>query len=357
MLHPFFNLNTVGTYRSSSDRPNFQFNPVRDIEISELVRKCIIPLDKNHSIVENDFKGLEVGTNACYNLDPKLIKYVKDSTLDMHRDQAMDLFFLPLEYFAQKMDTSKEVRHLSKNGFVFPEFYGDWYKSICPQMWEQIGLRNLKGPDGKSLYEWLRKHGIKELGRCDFDGDAEEGTFEHHVMKVERKLWSMFRVYKQWKTDFYEQYLKRGYFDSLTGFRYEGFFEKNQVTNFPAQGSGFHLLLQTLIWYLKENRKQKMRCKVGAQIHDSMFTNVPNKMLDEHSALMHELVSVRLKKEWKWIVVPMEAETEISPSHTTWFDKRSVEFNYDMTTYRYDGIDYLTSDSLLNQLREDILTK
>lgn len=362
-VHPFFNLNTALSYRSSSDRPNFQFNPVRDAEIAELVRKAVIPLSPKHALVENDFKGLEVGTSCCYNLDPKLIEYVKNPKLDMHRDMAMELFKLPLEFFTSKKPGSKEIRHLSKNGFVFPQFYGDWYKSVTPAMWESIGQRDLRGPDGKSLYEWLKRKGIDGCGACEYDSNGKpvepvRGTFEHHVMKIENDFWGRrFKVYKRWKRTFWESYLKKGYFDSLTGFRYDGIvFEKNQVTNIPIQGSGFHMLLQTLIWYLKKNRKMKMGCKVGAQIHDSMFTNVPIKLLDEHSALMHELVSVKLAEQWKWINVPMEVETEISPPGTTWFDKRAVTFNSDMTTYNFNGVDYLSSDKLLEALTENILT-
>lgn len=358
MVRPFFNLNTAKSYRSSCDSPNFQFNPTRDIIQAELVRKSIIPLTKDHSIVENDFKGLEVAGAACQTMDPKLIKYVKNPKLDMHRDRAMGMFFLDLEFFANKGKGSKEIRHLAKNGFVFPEFYGDFYKQITPLVWEAIGQRDLLGPDGKSLYKWLKRHGIKECGACDFDGEAVPGTLEYHIMKMERELWSEFKVYKKWKKDFWEAYLRNGYFDSMTGFRYSGVpFKKNQVTNIPIQGSSFHCLLQVLIWYLKKIKKIKLKTKVGAQIHDSVFSYVRNDQLDDHSALITDLVSRKLREHWDWIVVPMEIETEIAPSETTWFDKKTVVFNRDMTTYNYSGKDYLSSVELLNAIREDILTK
>ena len=46
-VHPSYNLNTVATYRSSSDKPNFQNIPVRDFEIGDLIRSCYIPYPDN----------------------------------------------------------------------------------------------------------------------------------------------------------------------------------------------------------------------------------------------------------------------------------------------------------------------
>ena len=43
VIHPFFNLHLVKTYRSSSDSPNFQNIPKRDKEAMQIVRKAIYP--------------------------------------------------------------------------------------------------------------------------------------------------------------------------------------------------------------------------------------------------------------------------------------------------------------------------
>lgn len=63
-LHPFFNLHTVRSYRSSSDTPNFQNFPVRDKEVAEIIRRLFIA-SRDSVLVENDFKGIEVGVSAC----------------------------------------------------------------------------------------------------------------------------------------------------------------------------------------------------------------------------------------------------------------------------------------------------
>jgi DNA polymerase I-like protein with 3'-5' exonuclease and polymerase domains len=348
-LHPFFNLNTVISFRSSSDSPNFQNYPARDPEISAMIRRAFIPR-KGCVLVENDFKGVEVGVSACYNKDSNLIAYVKNPNLDMHRDMAMELFFL------KKHQVSKPIRHESKNNFVFPQFYGDWFKSIADTLWWQIDLRKLLGPDGKSLYLHLAKHGITECGECDYDSDDEpaENTFEYHVMKTERKLWrKMFPEYSQWKKDYFEAYLKKGFFDSYTGFRYEGIFERNQVVNFPIQGSAFHCLLWSLIQNQKELKRKRAERLIIGQIHDSMISDVPVRELDDHNGLIKEIIESRLPKHWKWIIVPLKVETELVAPGMTWADKKGLDIDMSGDTRRFllDGKPFVTRKALFNAMK------
>src|ERR1044072_3826945 len=56
-LHPVFNLASARTYRSSSDSPNFQNFPVRDKEISKIIRSHFIP-SPDSVLVDNAFKGI-----------------------------------------------------------------------------------------------------------------------------------------------------------------------------------------------------------------------------------------------------------------------------------------------------------
>ena len=63
-LHPNFNLHIARTYRSSSDRPNFQNIPKRDIQAQEICRRAIIPSPGN-MLLEADYSGIEVAIAAC----------------------------------------------------------------------------------------------------------------------------------------------------------------------------------------------------------------------------------------------------------------------------------------------------
>lgn len=317
-LHPVFNLHTVVTYRSSSDSPNFQNMPERDSRISSIVKRCFIARP-GHILVDCDFKGIEVGVAACYNKDPVLISYLKDPRKDMHRDMAMQLFFL------KKREVTKEIRHAAKNQFVFPQFYGDWYLNCARGLWEYAERNRLKGPDGKPLLRHLRKHGIGELGALDSQARPEPGTFEYHVRQVENNFWHRrFRVYNKWRERWWKNYIGCGYFKTLTGFRVLSVLPRNAVINYPVQGSAFHCLLWSLIQISKEMKRKRMKSKIVGQIHDSITADIHLDEIDDYLEIVHEVTNVRLRAKYPWIIVPLVIEYEFCPIGASWFEKRPV---------------------------------
>ncbi len=319
-LHPSFNLHTARTYRSSSDSPNFQNFPVRDKEIAKLIRSQFIA-SKGCVLVENDFKGIEVSMSACYHHDPVFISYITTPGKDMHRDMAAQLYCL------KPAQVDKDIRYGAKNKFVFPQFYGDFYVECARSLWEWIDKGKLKGPDGNSLFDHLRREGIRCLGKCDPEQEPKEGSFEYHVKEVEDDFWNnRFRKYGEWRRQWYREYLDKGYFDLLTGFRIYGSFPRNAVVNYPVQGSAFHCLLWTLIQVNRALRKYHMRSKVVGQIHDSLIGDIRIDELRDYLSLLEEITSVGLPKHWPWIIVPMVIETEIAPVGGNWFQKKEVKF-------------------------------
>lgn len=315
-IHPVFNLHIPATFRSSSDSPNTQNIPIRDPEIASLIRPCFIPRRANGQICEYDFSGLEVRVNACYNHDPKLIKYIKDPSTDMHRDMAMECYIL------RKGQVTKDTRYCAKNKFVFPEFYGDWYFSCSQSLWTAIDRMKLMTANGVPLKEHLRKKGITSLGVLDPDMEPRPGTFIHHIRQVEKRFWNeRFKVYTQWKMDWWDAYLEKGHFDLLTGFRCQGMMDRKQASNYPAQGSAFHCLLWCLIQIQKALRKYHMKTVLIGQIHDSALADVAKGELKDYVSIAHEIMSKKLREHWKWIIVPMEAECEVAPVGKSWFEK------------------------------------
>lgn len=135
-LHPTFNLHTVTTYRSSSSDPNFQNIPKRDAEAMRITRQALYP---HHGcmIVEADFASLEVMISACYHKDPTMLEYLRTGG-DMHLDMAKQIFM------ADDLDKSKlghgTLRQAAKNGFVFPQFYGDYYANNAKHLCEWVDL-------------------------------------------------------------------------------------------------------------------------------------------------------------------------------------------------------------------------
>ncbi len=321
-VHPFFNLHTVTTYRSSSDSPNFQNVPKHDPEIKQLVRRAFVARP-GRQIVEEDFKGIEVGVATCYHHDPKMLDYLNDKTKDMHRDMAMECFLLPRE------EVTEQIRFQGKGGFVFPQFYGDWYIDCARSLWGAIRKMNLVTTSGVPLAKHLRAQGIRELGALNPKQEPREGTFEAHIKKVERRFWEKrFPVYAQWKRDWYDDYKKKGWFGTLTGFVCKGYMKKNEVINYPVQGSAFHCLLWALSRIvLEELDRRKMKTLIVGQIHDSIVADVPEAEVEDYIHLCRRVMLKLLRRAWPWIIVPLDIEAEVAPVDGSWVDKVKREMD------------------------------
>lgn len=305
---------------NSSDRPNFQNIPIRDKLIGKLIRRCFVPRD-GHVLVEVDFKQLEVAVGACYHRDPRMIEYL-ESGYDFHRSLAAELYML------EEDEVNAEVRYCAKNKFVFPEFYGSYFAQCAPSLWEAIDTMNLTTAIGRPLKEHLVEQGISDLGKAKSDWDTGrietgESTFMDHVREVEQEFWGeRFCVYAEWKEKWWQQYLKRGWFELLTGFREDGLYSRNDVINHPVQGAAFHCLLWTLTELVKWLSKSKMKSMVVGQIHDSMLCDVHRDELDCFLGKVQELATVRLQEAWRWIVVPLAVDVAIAEEN--WFEKRGL---------------------------------
>jgi len=243
ILHTIFSLVIAITYRSSSSYVNFQNQPNRDLESMNLIRGAIYPL-KGFQNLGIDYSGIEVATGCFYHKDPQMIKYVTDPTTDMHKDMAIQLYKLDSLDKSHKGTEhnpgEKNLRQGGKNGFVFPEFYGDYFVHCAENLWKWA--KNVILKNGIPIADHLKAQGIGTLKK-----------FTEHVEAVEKDFWeNRFRVYNRWKEEWYQSYLEKGYFDMLTGFRCQGIMNKKQICNSPIQGTAFHLLL----WSFTEMNRQ-----------------------------------------------------------------------------------------------------
>jgi len=319
-IHPFFNLNIVKTFRSSSDSPNFQNIPRHNKEIQKLVRTAITARSGNH-LVELDYSGIEVAVAACYHKDPNMIEYITNPKKDMHRDTAMEVFKLT------KDQVTSDIRFNAKNNFVFPQFYGDWYIKCARELWNNMNSKKLKTKDGILLIDHIAKKGIYELGELDSEQKPRKGTFERHVQQIEKKFWEeRFKVYAEWKKKWYYKYLDKGWMLTKTGFICQGFMKRNEIINYPVQGSAFHCLLWSLTRLVKyELKKHKMKTLIVGQIHDSILADVPEEELEDYLILANNVTTKQLVRKWKWIDVPLEVEAEVCPVGGSWVDKEEME--------------------------------
>lgn len=317
-LYPSFLLHTVATYRSSSSEPNMQNLSKRDKEAMEVVRRAIVPRP-GHRIVEVDFSGLEVSIAACYHKDPRMISYLNDPSSDMHADMAHDIFKLPL--YNERPEGFGTLRQAAKNGFVFPEFYGDYFEPCAYSMacnWCKLPRSGIWGAEdgvklaGKPIAGHLIGQGIDSLS-----------SFADHIQNVEHDFWNKrFRVYNRWRKDWYAEYQRTGSFEMKTGFRCAGVMGKNMVINYPIQGAAFHCLLWTLIRLV--DRVRGWRSVVIGEVHDSALLDVHPDEFDEIVALCRKLATADLAKAWKWIYIPLRVEVQASVVDGSWAEMEVI---------------------------------
>lgn len=335
-LHPSFNLaggledeqkGGAMSYRGSSSNPNLHNMPIRNKETGKLIRSAVIAPD-DYFLAELDHSTIEVRVAGAVTGDSVLIDYVKHSPpKDMHRDRAMELFYLAADQVVKK-----GTRDASKNKFVFPQFYGSYYIDCALAIWEAMersDYRVGKLVDGQvvdsdvTIKEHLKKHGIKERGPCDEEQKPKKGTFEYHVKEVEENMWNnVFKEYTEWKKRSYEKYLRTGIVEMPTGFVARGAYRKNQVLNLPIQGPAFHILLWGIIHLQKELERLKMRSYIVGHIHDCMLAYIHKKEVQQFLTLAKEVMTKWIRKAWKWIIVPLEIEVDIVPKGLTWNDKQ-----------------------------------
>jgi len=316
-IHPSFNLHLVRTFRSSSDKPNFQNIPIRDEEAMQTVRKALYPRP-GHQLLEVDYSGLEVRIACCYHKDPTMVKYIKNPASDMHGDMAKQIFKLPK--LNKSIPEHKTLRDAAKNGFVFPEFYGDYYKNcaeglackwgVLPQSRWKEG-QGIKMPEG-NLSDHLISKGIKSYKQ-----------FEEHIKDIEDDFWkNRFPHYARWKKQWWATYQKYGYLDMKTGFRCSGVMTHNEVINTPVQGAAFHCLLWSFIRLDEIMREEKWGTRLIGQVHDSIVLDVNPKELHHVANTVRRVPCINLPEAWKWIIVPLSVNMELSGIDESWADKK-----------------------------------
>lgn len=319
-MHPSFNLHLVVTYRSSSDRPNFQNIPKRDKIAMKITRKALYPRP-GHQLLEVDYGQLEVRIAACYNQDTQLIYDIIKG--DMHADMAAQIF--KIDNFDKHIPEHAYLRNAAKSGFVFPQFYGDYFKNCAEYLACQWG----ELPKGT----WTYDKGVivdQEEGRTLAKHLIGKGihnytAFENHLKDIESDFWGRrYKRYARWKEKHWLQYQKTGYVDLLTGFRCQGLMSKNDAINYPIQGSAFHCLLWSFIELDKFLCTYKWRSRLIGQVHDSMILDVYPKEL--HSVIGHikKITTEDLPKAWDWINVPLEVDFEICDVDASWADKKEL---------------------------------
>ena len=73
---------------------------------------------------------------------------------------------------------------------------------------------------------------------------------------------------------------------------------------------------------MKWTKKNRMRTKIVGQIHDSIVADVHVDELDDFLAKTKQVMTKDVRREWPWVIVPLEVECEISDRN--WYEKKEV---------------------------------
>lgn len=308
VVHPDYRLDTARTMRSSCLDPNAHNTPKRNEESKRIIRTGWVPPPLMR-MWELDYSGMEVSTSAMYHKDPTFIKYLVTPGTDMHRDQACNVWLLEQEdlvsdgFTEEEAGWAKKVRFFIKNMWTFPQFYGDYFGSCAPQLWETcIDNLDLKTGTGIRLIDNLEDHGITTLKQ-----------FTSHCEEQEHKLWDeRFPVYTEWKKEVNDFYLRHGYVETYLGFVFNGLLDRKQTANYPIQGTAFHLLLWAL-WRINDiSKRDKWVSYPISQVHDSVI----GYSLPEEEPMLIETVkkvcTEEIVDEFPFINVPLGIEIEFS---------------------------------------------
>lgn len=300
-LHPFYPLSGPRTFRSSSNSPNLQNIPKRWPYAKQMIRRCMFP-SKPGCFFEADYSSLEVGIGACYHKDPNMLKYLQGHG-DMHRDAAIDAFLLH-----ENPDLmTKPLRQGGKNGFVFPEFYGDYYGNCAVELWKNYVLKE-KLSDGTSVKTWLARKGIKTFE-----------DFKEHMKEVEHILWNeRFKDFGQWRNDMYQEYVRTGQYWNKTGFPYHGIMNKKDSSNYAVQGSAFHVNLYAMTELDKEIVRNKYNSYMCGEIHDAIIGVITPEELNDFIPLLQTVMVDRCKERFPWVISPLAVEIEVAPMNKSW---------------------------------------
>jgi DNA polymerase I-like protein with 3'-5' exonuclease and polymerase domains/uracil-DNA glycosylase len=309
MIHPYFSINNIDSYRSGSSSPNLQNTPKRDKVALKTVRSLFFPL-KGHKLAEYDYRGLEVCGSAGVTQDKNLVKFVNDMTLDMHRDMACILFKLKPE------QVTKALRQETK-GFVFAEFYGSYYALVAKSSWKSLNARGAEKMFGMNIMAHIKTFGIHSYE-----------DWEEHCKNAEEHLWGvMFPDYKEWRKVTYQDFCDYGEIYYETGFTYKGPATRNSVLNAPAQGGSFHLNLWAITRIQEEIDRLELKSRLIGEIHDSMLWSI----YPPEEAIVDKLVwkygTQLVKKEFEFVSnINLMIEKSIGEVDSPWSEIKEVGY-------------------------------
>lgn len=315
-VYPFTNFNIPRTYRPSMSGPNLANIPKREKEAKLLVRRGIVA-PPGMELMEMDYEGIEIHGLEWYSRDPVLLQYLTNpDTADVHRDQTQHIFKIPAAWWPKlDKDSIKLLRFYTKNKWDFPLFYGSYWGSCAPDLWEACADLPIGDGDGTTL----RQHLESVAGIQTYD------QFEAHIKQCEREFWDLFKRVRSWQDSISQEYQRKGYIETYLGFQYRGFMTRNELYNYKIQGTAFHLLLWGLCELHEELKGRQLNTRILWQIYDSIISKLDPAEKAKVVALHQEVMVDRAKEHFDWINTPIKINMEFSGVNGSFADLKEDE--------------------------------
>lgn len=277
-LHPIFATTRVVSARSSSDSPNVQNFPKRDEERKE-VRSQVRSKDQTMSIVSFDYAGIQARNVAMESLDKKLIDAFWHN-YDIHSEWRSRILKKYPKWISKSdlsdKDKMKAYRHLAKNKFVFPTFFGAQAFSVS----ESLNIP-------KNICEELREEFFDEFPEID-----------------------------KWHKQLDKFYFKNGYVTGLSGYKCRAPVSSNQRINLPIQGDEARIVLDAIA---RLAEMEDPRYLPILEVHDDLTFLMPKGQIDARSEVILKTMT-HCPFEWA-NVVPIEVEMSVG---SDWLNVKEV---------------------------------
>jgi DNA polymerase-1 len=181
----------------------------------------------------------------------------------------------------------KGYRHLAKNKFVFPSFFGAQAFTLS----EGLGIP-------KEICEGIRE-----------------------------EFFDKFKGIDKWHAKLKKDYYKFGYVTGLSGFRRPAPVSQNELINTPIQSDEAVIVLDAMA---RLSRMQDPRYQASIEIHDDLTFFWPKKEIEKRA---ETVVSMMINVPFEWAkVVPIEVEMSVG---TDWLNVQEVG---KFSTDKWNGI-------------------
>lgn len=267
-IHSSFSIARTRTARLASEDPNGQNWPKR--KNKQIREQLFAP--EGWRLFSVDQGQIEARVLAMESCDPTWIRMIEDG-YDVHQEWAERIAKIDDRFNRLLGENPKAARHKSKNGWVFPSFFGSSIRSI---------VRNLELSDDRK------------------------------AKRLHAEFWEIFAGVRKWQRGQEKRYEKDGYVRSLTGRIRRGPLSYNMIINTPIQCTASDICVDAMVrLFWRSVREEKPWLCPVLQIHDDLTSLVPE---EELAYAIRANVEEQLGFEAPWVNVPLAVEVEEGPN-------------------------------------------